>query len=481
MEQLKDKDRIELVIKKEDEERDGFTISLRDILETLIRGKWIVLASVIACLLAVLVFTFVSNNVAGVAKTIISFNYEGIEKGLDPKGKNLDLSTIKAPFIIDKVVANLGLDKEGISTESIRSCIEIEPIIPDSITKKIELLTSGKNENIEEMQSFVYYPSSFIISYNVIKGSKVDKAEAVKILDETVKVYRDYFYDTFTDRAVLANAIGSIDYDGYDYPEISMVIRGQIDIIKNYLDAKGKEKNASEFRSKANGMSFADISAAVDILDTVELNRLDSLISSFNITKDRDKLIKLYEQRIKMLELDMAKKEDESKIVSEMLNKYQKDKSLLLAPTAGAAGGSVMEYDNTSEYYNSLADRYTDAGVLSRNALHDIEFYKKEIERFKKDTVAQIDKDNATEDVLKLIPGIKAKLEKWIVLINDTVTEYYDYKFGDSYMKVLSSAQNTSASVNKLIFAVALVAGLVTGMFVVFFREYWRRSGESEE
>jgi len=96
--------------------------------------------------------------------------------------------------------------------------------------------------------------------------------------------------------------------------------------MKNFLSSKIEK--AKDFRSTDTGLSFADILQSVDVIDTVDLSRMDSIIGAFNLTKDKDKLIKLYEYRIKVKELEKAKKQDESKIVSDMLGKFERDKSV---------------------------------------------------------------------------------------------------------------------------------------------------------
>jgi hypothetical protein len=478
---LTTKDKLEITIKNEEEKND-IEISLRDIMEVLLKGKRIIVSTALIFLIgAFIYFKFFTPSTI---QTLISLNFKGIEKGLDPNGKNFDISVIESPSNIDKVIEKLGLSKKGITTDYIRGSVSITPIIPAGITEKIKKQNETKSGSIKDQQEYAYYPNIYTISMSIGHNSKIDSNTAKKILDDIVKQYQEYFFETYTDKNALTNAIGVLDYDGYDYPEISIVMHDQILIIQNHITAKLKDKNTTEskntteFRSTKTGVSFSEITSYIDVISKVDIGRLDSIIEAYNISKDKDKLIKLYEYRIRDLELKMSKKSDEAKIVSDTLSKYQKDKKLILLPgqsTTGSDVSGVLDLDKTSDYYNELTQRFMDLGVESKNGLHDIEYYKKMIVKFKNDTVTVDEKKNAEKLALELIPDIKGKIEKWVGITNDSVGEYSDRYFNQDAMKVLSVAQETGKSIN-LVLVISVLIGCGLGIFGVLFKEYWRKS-----
>lgn len=473
---LKDtKDKIEVVLKSE--QKDGTDVSLWDIIETIIKGKWIIITTVIV--LPLLVFGYLKITAPHLVSTIISFNFEGIEKGLDPNGKNFDISVIKSPSIISEVIKKMDLTSKNISVSEIAHSIEIQAIIPGDITEKIKKIQSAKSENIKDQQSFVYYPNTYIISFNVLDDSKINLNTAKNILDEMIREYENYFFETYTDRNVIENSIGKLNYDEYDYPEITTVMHNQVDILRNYLNAKLNQKNGSVFRSTKHGVSFSDIIGNINVIDSTDIGRLDAVIGAYNLTKDKEKLIKLYEYRIKKFELNKNKKDDEAKIVFDMLEKYQKDKNLIMIPGSVDAnnGTGILEFDKTNDYYNQLAQRYTDSGVESTNSQHDIEYYKKEIEKFNNDNISQPEKEQAEKQVVEMIPGIVEKLNNWIEITNDSVDEYYNKYFIYDSIKVLSTAQSVKKGyITQVVYAFA--AALILSSFVVLFMGYWRRNKE---
>lgn len=474
------KEKIEVVLMQEQNKDKGIEINLRDIIDAILKGKWLISVIVIISLILTSVGYMFVTPYKGTVNMIISFNFNGIEKGLDPYGKNFDISKIKAPTVLNKVVESLELSKYDISADTLRTNINLIPIIPGDITEKIKSLEEAKKLNVQDVQDYTYYPNRYNIQLNIPRSFKIDAVIARDILAEIFKQYQENFYYTYSDRSVLSNALGPIEYDKYDYPEISNVIINQINIIQNYLTTKNKELEASNFRSKKTGLAFVDIIDSIEVLKKVDLQRINSIIGSYNLTKDKDKLIKLYEYRIQQSQLESQKKTDEAKIYSDMVGKYQKDKNVMFVSGMGQESNSI-ETTETSKYYDDMMDKAAVAGVSAQNAVHDVSYYKTQINKLTKDTVEITKKQSAEKEVLTLLPDIKKKLESWISLTNDTVQEYYESQLYNSAITKLSPAEYTGMlSAMKLYLGIGAVAGLMIGLFFAFLREYWRKSGKKK-
>lgn len=446
-----------------EDKREMEEISLRELIETLLRGKRLIAGFLaIAIILSIGVSYFMRQN-SQKAKIIISLNFNGIEDGLNPDGTKFDIQKIKSPTIVMPVIEMLELEATDITTDVIRRSIEIEPIIPTHIVTHIQ-------KQREKGEDFTYFPNEFVISMKTNKSKGLDTSTTKLVLDAVIDSFANNFASLYSEEAVLANAIGVIDYDTYDYPEISRVVNNQISIMKSYLGARIIE--APDFRSSKTGMTFLDISKSIDIIESVELNRMDSLIGAFNLTKNMEKLIINYEYKIKKDQLEMDKKQSELSVSKDMMESYKRETSTLLIPGMSTEGLSM---DNSEKYYDKLVERATNAGVESSNKTHDIAYYLGEIEKLKNDNVDNSLKKRAEEDVLALAVTIKGKLLDWIEIINNTAAEYYEVKFSKAIMKI--SPVEIYNDVNmKLNVAISAVLGLMLGVFVVFFREYWRTS-----
>jgi len=473
--------KVELVLKQEQNSINGTEITLRNIMEVIFRGKWFITLMVIISMLLSMAGYMYLEPYKGSASMIISFNFDGIEKGLDPYGNNFDISKMKAPTVLSKVVNNLGLAKYGISADDLGTNIELVPIIPGDVTEKIKSLEEAKKQNIQDVQDYTYYPNRYTVTLSIPKSFPIEESKARDILDELYKQYQEYFFYSYSDRSILANAMGPVNYDKYDYPEMSSVIRNQVEIIKNYLTTKNKEIGASDFRSKKTGFAFADIIDSIDVLEKVDLQRIDSIIQSYNLTKDKVTLIKLYEHRVQESQLQSQKKADESRIYADMVGKYQKDKKVIILSGANETQNSV-ETNETSKYYDNLMDKSVSAGVTSRNALYDIAYYNAQIARLMKDKIDPALKTKAEKDVLALLPDIKSKLQNWIDVTNNTVQEFYESQLYSKAMTKLSPAEYKGMlSVIAIYLAIGLAGGLAIGILLAFLKAYWRKSSKPAE
>ena len=138
-------------------------LSLAEIFRILLKGKWLIGILVFVAVIGTFSYLKFLSPEIGKVQTIISFNYNGIEKGLDPHGKNMDVSMIKSPLVLDNVVKALSLEQYGISSNDLRININITPIIPGNITEHITRLEEDIKGNIETLQKYIYYPNKNII------------------------------------------------------------------------------------------------------------------------------------------------------------------------------------------------------------------------------------------------------------------------------------------------------------------------------
>lgn len=438
-------------------------ISLREIIETVLKGKWILIAVIVVCMLVAPLGAFVLNPVKGQAKAIITLSFKGIENGQNPDGSKFDINKIKSPVVMQKVIEELKLDPNRNSVDTLSNGISIDPIIPDDIVKQTEaLMKEGKDLN--------YFPTKYVITYTFNKSQKISMSTGRNILRSIIENYQEYFNDLYSDKAVLANAIGPLNYDEYDYPEVARVMNNQLNIAISFLSGKAAE--AGDFRSKITGMTFKDIQETLTVLRDIDVNRMASLISAVNLTKNKERLITSYEYLIKMDELERAKKESEAKVNQDAMANFKREQNLLLVP---GLGNEKLQTENNQSYYDQLAKQATEAGVMAQNYYHEIEFYKQEIEKLRNDVVSAEIKAAAEADVQAMLPGIKQKMEYWINVANQTAADYYEFKYGKSINSVADVQVGPVINL-KLITAIGFVLGVMLGLFIVFFREYWIKS-----
>jgi hypothetical protein len=200
---------------------------------------------------------------------------------------------------------------------------------------------------------------------------------------------------------------------------------------------------------------------------------MESLVGSYNLTKDKDKLIMLYDYRVKMNELEKSKKGDESRIMTEMLEKYQKDESLLYLPGMAEEDSAMLEQNSKSEYYDSFAKKSTETGVSAMNAAHDAEYYESEIQKLSEDDINLAKKNYAKQEVNRLMETISKKINNYIDLSEETVSEYYNTSVLDNSVKKISKIKTFNAlffNIKRTV-AFGVILGLIIGLILITYNK----------
>lgn len=440
-------------------------ISLRDLLDILLRHKKLILICTLLFTLFAAGLSLYQLQGGKSAQLIVSFNYDGISENKNPDGTAFDPYQIISPYILSDVIRELHLDGT-LSTNTIRSLAEIQPIIPE----EIQFMQSYAIENTG--QALTYYPNEFMLSIraNVFKG--VDAELSRRIANQIVNSYRDYFSNTYLSQETVPNKLVTFSADDYDYADISQVLHSQIDAIKNY--AQAHNALSPDFRSKRTGMTFSDIYYALDILDEVEINRIDSMISAYKLTKNKEMLIIYYEYLIQQLEYQKAKYSAETTVSTAILNEMEDSGNALTGAIIGDSESTSAE-----SYFSSLILRTADLGKDSSSIQQNIDFYKAEVNDLKSGNyVVAFNKESVTAKTDEMIQSVDTQLRSWIEITNDTADEFYDHYLSGAFY-ALSPAEVYSSVHMGLNLSVGIIMGLFVGIFLALFKSYWyREEGE---
>jgi len=443
-------------------------ISLREIIETVLKGKWLLIGIIVICMIVVPLGTYIMSPNEGQVSTIISLSFKGLENGENPDGSKFDINTITSPSIIQKVIDELKLDESKNSVEEIRSGFSINPIVPNDIVEQMEALT-------KEGKSMTYYPNKYVITFTYKKAQGLNRATAKSILSKVIREYQEYFVTLYSDKSLLGNALGELNYDDYDYPEVVDVMNNQLNIIISYLNSKASE--AGNFRSKNTGLTFNDLLDSIDILRNVDVNKMASIIYANNLTKDKEKIIAHYDYLVKQNEYDMLKAQGEMKVSTDLMTQYKRETNTLVMP---GTENQQIQLDNNKSYYDELVKQAKAAGDLAQKYQKQMEYYQKQADKYRNDAIAPDQKQAAEKEVQELLPSIKEKMQTWIEKVNQTAEEYYEYSYGKSISSITGVTAGTAFNI-KLMAAIGFVLGVLIGLFVIFFRDYWKKSGKKKE
>lgn len=433
-------------------------ITLREILVAIWKGKWLIILITIVALIVTGVGTYLMLPNSKSVVAIIEMNYPGIELGQNPDGSNFDIMQVKSPYVIESALKEMEFEDIGVKSDEIRRNIDITPIIPDDVAERAENM-------IRQGSEYIYHPSEFKITYKVNKAFSYN--QGISLVEAIISEYHKYFNSLYSDTKTIEKTIGSMDYTEYDYPDVVQVMNTQINTVQEFLKRKTEED--SNFRSSETGYSFADLNRSFDILITVDTSKLESLVNSNTLTKDRDKLIKAYEYKVKRMELDRAKKNSEAEEAKKLMDQFKKEDFVIIPDGTG----KDLRTENPQSYYNTLAETAIKASVEATSLQHEIDYYKKEIERL----VSVSDRANIqlTTEADQLINTTKEKLLDLINTTNQTIEDYYSYKYGNSIRQIAPAVMVSDINIimNLLL---AMAVGMMAGAFIVFIKYYWKKS-----
>ncbi len=439
-------------------------ISLREIIDMILKNKKMIILIIIACLVLGPLGAVVFNSVEGQAKAVIAVNFPGIEKGVNPDGSPFNINLLKSAAVIKEAISDIELNELSGAVTQIGNSISITPVIPDSTVAAAEnAIKAGK--------SYEYYPSLYSVTFMISKSLGISKEEGAEILDAVIRNYVVYFNKQFSGVDFLSDSITGLVLNKYDYAEAVEVIESNVDSIKSFLEARISEE--SDFRTAGTNMSFADIDKKISIIVNVDLENAKSLISHYNLTKNKEMLINNYRYKIKTLEMDMADKENEAEVALSMMKSYERENNLLILPSQIEDKYSIP---GTGSYYEVLAEKATLAQIEAYNIGNRIAFYNLEIQRLINDNVLPAEKAAAETETVSKLETVRRDLEVWVASINQVAQEYYNYRYSRLISNI--SGVNTASNIDfKMIIAVSLLIGLVLGVFAALFKEYWKKSG----
>ncbi len=396
------------------------------------------------------------------AQLILSFRFQGIENAQNPDGKPFDPYQVVSPFVLTDAIQQLKLEKQ-LTASKIRELVSMEPIIPDEILKQQKFALEKQGETVK------YYPTEYVMVLRSDRGNGVSPELAERLANQIVASYINYFAREYYKADLATNALLAFNPKSYDYADVSMVIHQQLANLQGFNQKLG---NADpEFRSSRTGLTFNDILQSVDVLDTVDVNRLDSLISSYKLTRDVNKLILYYTYLIDKLELTKSKLDSETIASRAMLGTMENSKNQIL--TALITEAEAVKNESKSSYFNSLILKTASVGTSANAIDKDIAYYKNELAEIQSGMFQIQGSDSSVvKDAEALIGSIIPALNRWTEISNSTSQEYYE-KIMTTSVVALSPAETVTSVKMPMNAAIGAVLGLMLGIFGVLVQSAW--------
>lgn len=475
----------------EEHEEEKISISIVGILKNLRRffALWISL-SIIVSILALIGTSLVKQDSYKKMVSLVSFSYSGIEKGLDPKGNEFNINSVKSPQIIETALSELNLEPKLL--EDVRKNISFRGIKPKEAAEKItaykgiyEAGTSNSLNAVEQILNTKVNPTTYEVFFDYAPTG-LTNTQAATLLNTILECYSEYFIEAYGYNKSLGNSLSTIDYKNYDYAEAIDVFDDTLSKLSNYI-SQISSTDSTHFRSSDTGYSFADISENISTLRSIDLDRISSYVSLNTITKDKDKLLTYYTYRVEALERHKAVCNETLASVKASIDNYTKNTVMIFGANGSdnmniTASESSEEYDRLFEQKQSIQDD------LSKT-IQAINRYNQRIERLSSSTSVNSSVKRAkVEEELSLL---YKHTDELVDLVNRTTEDFYKtVVFSKSY-NILVPANSSYSNTTKNVIKDALIPVVAADalIFLIYFAvsvilsciEEYNKSREDEE
>lgn len=418
-------------------------IDIMEIIKILVNNKITIIVTTLIFTLIVVLGGYLYNKKNSSYTTILGFNYAGIEKGLNPNGtqfnKNDLISTNELNYLFDKY-SGKGLKSKDL--KSLRENIEVEGIVPQYITERIE-------QALKKGETLSYTPTQYSISLK--DGNKEIAEELVEgIIAEFQKNYKLEY-----------EIVGVAQNPIYDYDVYIFVIQEQI----KKLEAETQDEKKVKFSSQITGVSYLELARKLENFKNIELKKYISYIDIYNFSKDAVTKKTKLESEIKRLRLEKDRLLGEAEVVKKALDEYKPTTKQLVLPTVGEMG---IKLETENEYYSKLIEQYIKLNTEASNKEYKIIENKQELEDIK------IPTEEENVKIQEVIKNLVLEINELTKEINKLNKEYVDIEYGEMIKKIAPVELKTEGKSIFLYAIVGIVLGVFAGIFIVFMKEFFK-------
>ena len=399
---------IDIVLKNEEDRGNELVISFSSFWEALKRFVllWIVVAIILGIVIPVVMALTAADQHKNL-NALVSFNYDGIEKGLAPDGTKFDPYSLKSPTVIEAALTELNEPIDEL--ENIRQGITIMSVIPadviDEITVYKSIYEQGNLNAGEKLLATSYYATQYRVTFNFSKtGYSAERA--ADVINMVLNKYTDYFFDTYGYNRALGNAVNALDYKSYDYAQAIDVFDNSLSELQTYV-ANLNRDDTSRFRSSQTGFTFADLYQAIVTLRTVDLDMISSYVTVNTVTKDKTTLLDYYNYQIERLVRERTVAQDKLNSINDSISKYEKDTIIIYGDMQ-----DTSQYTQASAQYDNMIKQKIEAQNAVSTKTSQINMYQQRINTLKGST-------SATEEKMKKVEADLESLNSKLVDLLD--------------------------------------------------------------
>lgn len=336
---------------------------------------WVlVLCLVVGISVPLLLYQFQKTPLTVTSVVTLRYDVPAGKEGtlVTPDGEDLDLNTVTSAPVLQKALENLTLSKP-VSIENIRNNMTVTRVLTEESSRTQEILSGlADTKNAEVYNRMedtkLQYQNRFIVSlkngFGDANGAKFDlKDEELRILlNRILDAYNDTLVRQFADVRLPEDKLSLIDTEELDVPEVLDSLNTALNSMLTYCNEKPDA--VKEYRSWQTGLTMNEWMESIRTIQSVSIDYLDAYVYARGIMRDKDTVALTYRYRIRTLQGDLDKVNENISKNSEILKNYKNNEVYVSMQESDSARTTKM----TTAYYNKLVleqqEYYANAAAL---------------------------------------------------------------------------------------------------------------------
>lgn len=459
--------KIDLYINNPNGEEDVAGISIMNIFINMRKRFHIYVFVIIALFLLGLVSTVIVAQAKPKKDdtiAVLGFNYEGADKGLDPKGNTLDVTYLKSSYIIQNALDSASLST-NVNVSEVQANIRIDGILTDETRQQLEVIRAQIEKDAksaEKLEDFeLKYKPQYIItlSNNFKRGNStitINSNDLSHLLVSIMNSYKTYFNETYRDEALPNDYLSTLNTETLDYLDILDNVKTSLTYLKEYCN--DKNEYVPNFRN-SKGLSYTDLADMINVLSNSDIDYIYSFIYLNDIYKDPQTALTNYKYQKRQAELSLSETNDRIDTVQTSIDNYQPDKIVVNDP----ATNTQTTIDRTSDYYNGLVNELTTLNEKKTSLNTEITILSEKITRVEGATPTAEQKTKAAEYVTTAL----ANAQEMYKVVNSHTQELFNSNaYKNSYMESIQTQQTEGLMSNAKTVIIGTLAGLFIGLVI---------------
>lgn len=395
---------------------------------------WLVLSIALGSIAAAIGIWARNVVYIGDAMALISFSYEGAEKGLDPKGDPLDVTKIQSPTVVEEALTAQRLDLKLM--DKVRTNLKIKGVISDKALDQMTLYNNllAKSANMEAVRNLLNMEEEatrYIISFNYQRAG-FSRNAGVALLNSILDSYRAYFEDTYNYNVSMGSSLNIIDYKDYDYAEAVAIFSDALDAVEKYIE-NVQASDTANFRSTETGCTFEDLALRTKLLKNMELDQASSFITVNNVTSgSTEQEIAHYDWLITELLRQRAVLQTNLNSLTDSIASYEKDPVLYLP------SGETAQNTKKLDYYDSMIQSELEIQSQISEINVKIRYYESVLAGLRDGQVTSTPQTTARAE--EYLAQLSEKANQLLKDVKATTDEYYSKASFQNTVRVLVPA-----------------------------------------